>query len=223
MCHQKLNFLINLVMVTNDTKPIPEEPKTFNKAWDHPNENSCKKWWEAIHKELADKNKQQVWCMTHKSLMPPNCRCIKNKWVKIKCNCVYQVHLMACGYSQVPGVDVSKNYSPVVNNITFCILLLMVLHFGYLDKIVNIETAFLSGDLEEEIYMECPQGMSNIQKDDCIILNKFIYGLVQAAKQYYKKAIKIQKNLGFLRQYWHMPLCEEECKGKSICSIINKW
>ena len=41
--------------------------------------------------------------------------------------------------------------------------------------------------------------MSNIGKNDCIILNKCIYALVQAARQYYKKAAKILKNLGFIR------------------------
>ena len=74
----------------------------------------------------------------------------------------------------------------------------MVLHFGYSAKIVDVETAFLYGDLEEEIYMECIQGMSNITKDDCIILNKYIYGLVQAACQYYKKAVEILKSSGFV-------------------------
>ena len=89
----------------------------------------------------------------------------KNKWVfKIKCNSVYWVCLMACGYSQIPDVNFSKNYSPVVNDITFCILLLMVLHFGYSAKIVNIETVFLYRNREEEIYMECPKGMSNVKK-----------------------------------------------------------
>ena len=44
--------------------------KTFNGAWDHPNKNSGKKWQEAIHKEVADMNKQQVWHMTCKSVMP---------------------------------------------------------------------------------------------------------------------------------------------------------
>ena len=86
--------------MTNDTKSLPEEPQTFNKAWDHPSENSCKKWWEAISKEFLNMNKQQVWCMTHKSLMTLNGRCVKNKWVfKIKYNDMYQVHLMACEYS----------------------------------------------------------------------------------------------------------------------------
>ena len=53
------------------------------------------------------------------SLMSSNSKCIKNKWIfKIKHNGVYQVHLVAHGYSQVPGVDFSENYSPVVNDPT---------------------------------------------------------------------------------------------------------
>ena len=82
---KNLNILINLAMVTSDTKPVPEEPMTFNEAWDHPNTNSCVKQWEVIYKEFANINKQQVWRMTSKSFMPPNCRCMKNERVfKIK-------------------------------------------------------------------------------------------------------------------------------------------
>ena len=75
----------------------------------------------------------------------------------------------------------------------------MVLHFGYSAKIVNIETAFIYGDLKEEFYMVCPKGMSNVKKGDCIIFNKCIYGLVQAAWQYYKKAVEVLKSSGFVR------------------------
>ena len=46
--------------------------------------------------------------------------------------------------------------------------------------------------------MECPQGMADVKKDDCVILNKCIYGLVQAACQYYKKAVEILKSSGFV-------------------------
>ena len=145
-------------------------------------------------------NKQQVWHKTHKSLMLPNCKCVKNKWVfKIKHNDVCWACLVTCRYSQVPGVDFSKNYSLEVNDITFCTLLLMVLHFSYLAKIVDIGNTFLYGDLEEEIYMECPHGISNKQKDVCIILKKCIYSLVQVARQYYKKAIKIFQEFGICR------------------------
>ena len=132
--------------------------------------------------------------------MPPNQRCVKNKWVfPIKRNGVYQACLIACGYHQVLGIDFSENHSTVVNDITFYVQLLMVLHFSYLAKIVEIETTFLYGDLEEEIFMDCPQGMSNIKKDDCVILNKCIYSLVQAVRHYYKKAVGILKSLGFVK------------------------
>ena len=46
--------------------------------------------------------------------------------------------------------------------------------------------------------MKCPQGMSNVNRNGCIIFNKCIYGLVQAARQYYKKAIEMLKKAGFV-------------------------
>ena len=178
-------------MVTNDTKPIPEEPQTFNKAWDHSNKNSHRKWQEALHKKFTNMNEQQVWCMTCKSLMPPYCRCGKNKWVfKIKRNGVYRACLMACRYSQIPSVDFPENYSEVVNDITSCILLLMVLHFCYSVKIVNIESSFLHRDMEKEIYMKCLWGISNMQKDDCTILNKCIYALFEQQGNTIKRLLR---------------------------------
>ena len=117
-------------MVTNDTKPVDEEPNTFTKACDHPNANSWAKWWEVICKEFTNMNKQQVQHMSSKSLLSPNCRCVKNKCVKIKCNGVYRACLIACRYSQIPVIDFSENFSLAVNDVNFCVILLVVLHFG---------------------------------------------------------------------------------------------
>ena len=103
-------------------------------------------------------NKEQVWHMTSKSLIPPNCRCMKNKWAfKIMHKEVYWACLVACGYSQVPSVDFSKNYSVVLNDITFCILLLMVLHCHYLAKIVDIKTTFLHWDKRRNLHGMSPR------------------------------------------------------------------
>ena len=77
-----------------------------------------------------------------------------------------------CGYGHVPGIDYSKNYSLVMNDIMLCVLLLIMIHFGLLAKEVNVETAFLYGELEDEIYMECPTGMEGIRKNDCIIFGQ---------------------------------------------------
>ena len=58
-------------------------------------------------------------------------------------------------------MSTQKNYSLVANNITFHILLLIVIHFGILAEIVNIETGILYGDLEEEtiwsVLKVCPR------------------------------------------------------------------
>ena len=69
---KNLNFLIDLAMVTTDSVAVPEEPASFNKAWNHPNATSREKCQKAIHKQFADMNKQQVWRKNTKSLMPPN-------------------------------------------------------------------------------------------------------------------------------------------------------
>ena len=88
--------------------------------------------------------------------------------------------MVACGYSQVPGVDLTKSYAPVTNNVTWKILIATKLLWKLSAKIVDFETAFLHGDLEEAIYMECPEGLGLNKNEDCVILDKSIYSLVQS-------------------------------------------
>ena len=63
-------------------------------------------------------------------------------------------------------------------------------------EIIDIETALLYGNLEEEIYLNIPDGYEKytskkIYKKDCLILDQVIYGLVQAARQFFKKMIEV--------------------------------
>jgi hypothetical protein len=63
--------------------------------------------------------------------------------------------------------------------------------------IFDIETAFLNGDLDDvEIFMDCPAGMDH-EEGECLKLLKTIYGLVQSARQYFKKFATILKKIGF--------------------------
>ena len=68
-------------------------------------------------------------------------------------------------------------------------------------KVVDIDNAFLNGDLEHEMYMKIPEGYDeviskDVDKDDCLILQKAIYGLVQAARQFWKKTVdKMQEEV----------------------------
>ena len=78
----------------------------------------------------------------------------------------------------------------------FRTILIMGMVYGWSFEIVDIETAFLYGELEEEIYMDVPEVLAvylNTKYDekDCVILDKSIYGLVQAARQFHQKLITV--------------------------------
>jgi hypothetical protein len=56
-------------------------------------------------------------------------------------------------------------------------------------KIVDVETAFLHGDLKDEILMQIPEGI-DAAKGDCLSLSKTIYGGVQSARKFYVKLVE---------------------------------
>ena len=94
-------------------------------------------------------------------------------------------------------MDFTENYSPVVNDITFRILILAMILFGLSAKIVDVETAFLYGELDEEIYMECPPGMKS-KSDEILILGQCIYGLVKAQDSITRRQLRFYEKLDSL-------------------------
>ena len=141
--------------------------------------------------------KRGVWRKISRSEIPDGRTCVKSKWVfDIKRSGRFRARIVACGYSQIPGVDFTKNYSPVVNDVTYQIMIIAMIIWSMNGKLVDVETAFLYGDLDEEIFMECPDGMRS-SRNECLRLNKSIYGLVQAARSWNKKIVEILKKKGF--------------------------
>ena len=101
----------------------------------------------AVRKEFRDMPSKKVWRKGHWPGVPDNRRCVKCKWAfKVKRNGFFRARLVVCGYSQIPGVDYSDSYSPVVHDITFCALLLVMMVDELSGKIADVETAFLHGD-----------------------------------------------------------------------------
>jgi Reverse transcriptase (RNA-dependent DNA polymerase) len=60
---------------------------------------------------------------------------------------VFRARLVACGYSQVPAVDFNEIFAPVVNDVSFRIMLIAKLIWDLQASIVDVEMAFLHGDL----------------------------------------------------------------------------
>ena len=162
----------------NKDKATVDEPKTFQEAWNNPNQDHQLKWREAIKKELRDMINRRVFQKVKRSSMPTGKRCVKNKWVfKVKRNGIFRAQLVACGYSQIPGVDFQEHFAPVVNDTSYRIMIAIMIMMGLKAKIVDIETAFLHGDLEEEIYMDAPEGIGATE-DEVVKLEQMIYGFI---------------------------------------------
>ena len=156
------------------------EPTIFTEAWNHPEEKEREAWRTAIKKEFTDMIKRGVWNLVNKNSIPTERSLIGNKWVfKQKKNGVHRAKLVALGYSQVPGVNFSENYAPVVNDITMRLMMVLMTMNGWIGEIIDIETAFLYEDLEEEIYMTIPKGFEEYLNQDldskCLIFKKSIY------------------------------------------------
>ena len=156
------------------------EPEDIKDALKNP------KWIESMKKELQSMRNNRVWSLVPR---PKDRKTIRNRWVyKIKTNEKgnieeYKSRLVACGYSQISGLDYKETYSPVVNFDTLRIL------FEYAAKNdskihhVDVSNVFLNGNLEEELYMEQPEGFQDKEKPQYVCkLHKSIYGLKQSSR-----------------------------------------
>jgi hypothetical protein len=98
---------------------------------------------------------------------------------------------VVCSYSQIPGVDYkyTENYAPVISDVMYIILQICEIVWGLMSK-----TAFVHGEMEEgqEIFMDCPDRMLH-EEDECLLLQRTIYGLVQSTRQFFKKLVSCLK------------------------------
>ena len=197
-----LNLVEELMLaIEDDGKDLPV---TYHQAKVHKN---YIEWWKAMCVEFNNMETKGVWKIQPKSELPPGRKVIGNRWVFAKKDDGrFRARTVAKGFSQIPGKDFEENHAPVVNDTTLHLIIaiktLLKLHAGQFD----IETAFLYGDLEEDLWMAFPDGyedylkMHGIEKQaktHCLKLEKAIYGLVQAARQWWKKFTQIMAEMDF--------------------------
>ena len=178
------------------------EPKIFQEAWYCPTEEERNNWRSAIRNEIRSMIERGVWRKTDRKKIPSNRRLITNKWVfKIKRDGTYRARLVALGYSQIPGVDYTDNFAPVTHDVSFRIALARMTVEKLDTLVMDVETAFLYGEIDEEIFMKSPVGMEGIDpgssSEDCYELQKGIYGLCQAARQFWEKFVDTNKKESF--------------------------
>ena len=110
----------------------------------------------------------------------------------------YKARLVVKGFAQKKGIYFDEIFYPVVKMTSIrTILSLVVVEYLHLEQL-DVKMAFLHGDLEEDIYMQQPQGYEVKGKDNLVCrLKKSLYGLKQAPRKWYLKFYKfmIEKRL----------------------------
>ncbi|MCO5550934.1 hypothetical protein L7F22_004429 [Adiantum nelumboides] len=101
---------------------------------------------------------------------------------------IYKAHLVAKGFKQEHGIDFNEIFLQVVKMTTLCMVLGLATHEDMELSQLNVKTAFLHGDLHEDISMEQPAGHAVKGKEHLVCkLKKSLYGLKQAPKEWYQK------------------------------------
>jgi hypothetical protein len=129
-----------------------DEPRSYHKAIASPTSNE---WMKAMNEEIESMRTNQVWDLVD---LPPGRKAIGNKWVlKIKRKADgsierYKARLVAKVYTQKEGVDYEETFSPVVRFASIRTILAIVTHLDLELFQMDVKTAFLNGELEEETF-----------------------------------------------------------------------
>ncbi|KAD4887930.1 hypothetical protein E3N88_20003 [Mikania micrantha] len=171
-----------------------DEPKYFHQAV------KDIKWKEAMKNEIQALEKNGTWTLEE---LPKGKKAIDSKWVykiKYKPNGQierYKARLVAKGFTQLEGVDYHDTFAPVAKLVTVRTLLAVAVKKYWAIQQLDVNNAFLHGDLKEEVYMKIPQGFAKEGETRVCRLRKSLYGLKQASRNWYQKFTNALLDLGF--------------------------
>ncbi|XP_071713155.1 uncharacterized protein [Rutidosis leptorrhynchoides] len=170
------------------------EPTSYHEASQH----QC--WNDAMNDEMEALNQNNTWVLSE---LPIGRKPIGSKWIykiKYKANGEverYKARLVAKGYNQREDIDYEETYSHVAKMVIVRCILTMAVNNNWTLFQLDINNAFLYGDLVEDVYMTLPEGY--FSKDDTRVckLTKFLYGLKQAPRQWNEKLTSFLVEYGF--------------------------
>ena len=210
------SFMVNHFAYMSQVIKV-EEPSNFEEA------EKKQEWQEAMDEEILALRENGTWTLVprNKEIKTSGC-----KWVlyKIKHNsngtiARYKARLVVKGYAQKYGFDYEETFSPVAKMATIRTLLAIAAAKKWKLYQLDVKNAFLNGDLEEEIYVEQPQGYVHPDYPDYVCkLEKALYGLNQAPRAWYHKLVLCLMKQEF-KELDADPSLFVKCKGNEIVVI----
>ncbi|KAI0992679.1 hypothetical protein K3495_g15506, partial [Podosphaera aphanis] len=215
----------------NDSSPdFPDEealinildipvPKTYSMAkrsthWDQ--------WQKAFEDEMNSLYENDVWEVVPR---PAGRKVVDGKWVcKVKGNAQgelerFKARYVAKGFSQTQGLDYDETFAPVVRFDSLRLLLAIGASKRWKPRQLDIKTAFLYGILDEEIYMELPEGYR--QENHVARLKRCIYGLKQSPREWYFRLVEYLKPFGFVSSLFDPCVLVHDSKSLIIAIYVD--
>lgn len=193
------------------------EPKSFKEAMQDKN------WRDAMQREIKALEENETWTL---QTLPKGKHAIDSKWVykiKYKPNGEierYKARLVARGFTQIEGVDYHDTFAPVAKLVTIRTLITVAVKRNWLLHQLDVNNAFLHGDLQEEVYMKIPQGFSNNEENRVCRLRKSLYGLKQASRTWYQKFTISLLDIGYKQSYADHSLFTYQNNSKFVALLI---
>ncbi|GJV11419.1 zinc finger, CCHC-type containing protein [Tanacetum coccineum] len=164
-------------------------------------------WKEAINDEMDSIMGNNTWVLVD---LPPGCKPLGCKWIfkrKLKVDGTiekFKARLVIQGFKQKSGIDYFNTYALVARISTIRLLISMASIHNLIIHQMDVKTAFLNGDLEEEVYMNQPQGfimpsnenkfsMKDIEEVDVILAIRIKHesnGIAIFQSHYIEKVLK---------------------------------
>ena len=164
-------------------------------------------WKEAINDELTLLAKKETWRLVP---LPPSRTPLTTTWVfKVKTDGDgqverYKARLCVRGFEQRVGVDFHEVFAPTSGKVAQTAFLTYAALVNYEILQVDIKTAFLNAELNEDIYVQIPEGLKGSRKttgeeEQVLKLEKSLYGLKQAPRMWHQHLNQTLKSeLGFV-------------------------
>lgn len=193
------------------------EPRSYLDAASRP------AWQEAMRSELQALQANGTWSLVP---LPAGKSPIGCRWVyKIKLKSDgsverYKARLVAKGFTQLEGVDYRDTFSPTAKIISVRCLLALAAARGWSLHQLDVNNAFLHGDLHEEIYMSPPPGLRRQGEEHLVCrLHKSLYGLKQASRQWFAKFSEAIRSAGYVQSKADYSLFIRK-QGKSFTALL---
>ncbi|GJU72770.1 retrotransposon protein, putative, ty1-copia subclass [Tanacetum coccineum] len=189
-------------------------------------------WWElekvgGDYSGVEENREVEFGLQPSEVVLPPNAKVVKSKWIyKKKTDMdgkvyIYKARLVAKGFTQTYGVDYEETFSPVADIRAIRILIAIAAYYDYEIWQMDVKTAFLNGFLEEEIYMEQPEGFIDPNHPSKVCkLQRSIYGLKQASRSWNKRFDEEIKKSGF-HQNLDEPCVYQKASGSNVTFLID--